>query len=134
MEGMMKMGMKMSYEPKGFDVIVRKMYALGVMAKAEHVNAATKSMSYAQHKAFGGFYEFLDEFTDRVAEHCIGMGYLVRVDVSMLECSGDVVSSANMVAKSLYDTAEAIEDEALCNMCGEFYEAIGKLKYMLRFQ
>lgn len=119
---------------KDFGSIIRKMLGLAVIAKIEHVNAASTSMSYAQHKAFGAFYEFLDDFNDRVIEHCIGMGYIPKVDAGLLELPMGTQMAAPMIAKSLYDLSEEIEDEALCNMCADFFEAIGKLNYMLRFK
>lgn len=111
--------------------IIRKIFALSVMAKSSHINAGT---SYAKHIAFGDFYKFVDDLADRVSEHCIGMGYIPSVDLQMLESSGDTVTSAMMVYSELYNIAENIDDEALCNMAAEFHEAIGKLKYMNRFQ
>jgi hypothetical protein len=115
---------------KELSIVIRKLFALSVMAKASHIN----SMSYAKHEAFGDFYSFVDKLADRVSEHCIGMGYIPGVELSMLETSGDTISYAMMTYSELYMIAEdKLEDEALCNMCAEFHEAIGKLKYMNRF-
>lgn len=118
---------------KQLGLIIRRIFALSVMAKASHINASSIG-SYAKHKAFGDFYEFVDELADRVSEHSIGMMYIPSVELSMLECTGDTIQNAMMVYKELYDFAEGIEDEALCNMCAEFHEAIGKLKYMNTFK
>lgn len=115
---------------KELSIVIRKLFSLSVMAKASHLN----SMSFAKHEAFGEFYKFLDDFTDRVSEHCIGMGYIPGVELSMLETSGETISYAMMAYNELYMIAEEkLEDEALCNMCAELHESIGKLKYMNRF-
>jgi hypothetical protein len=119
---------------KEFASVIRKMLGLSVTAKIEHLNAATTSQSYAAHKAFGEFYKFLDEFNDRVIEHCIGMGYMLKVEAGILELPISSAISAPVIAKELYDISEGIEDEALCNMCADLFEAIGDLKYMMKFK
>lgn len=119
---------------KEFSPIIRKLLGLAVLAKIEHVNAATVNQSYAFHKALGEFYEFVDEFNDRVIEHCIGAGYIMKVDAGVLELGGSSVMVGEMIFRELYAASEEIEDEALCNMCADLFEAVTKLKYMLRFK
>lgn len=112
---------------KNGDVLVRKLYALDVLAHASHVN----TRSYAAHKAFGNFYEFTSEFKDRIIEYIMGEGKLVTVKVAVLEVCEDVVAEAEVVSKMLYDYAYSCDDDALENMAADFEEAVAKLKYML---
>jgi hypothetical protein len=118
-----------SMMPKGVtpDVVARKLYALDVLAHANHVN----TRSYAAHKAFGKFYEFTSEFKDRIIEHMMGKGKLVSVKVAMIEVGDDVVAEADAMAAMVLDYARMCNDEALINMAAEFAEAVGDLKYML---
>jgi Family of unknown function (DUF5856) len=115
--------------PKGVtpDVVARKLYALDVLAHANHVN----TRSYAAHKAFGNFYEFTSEFKDRIIEHMMGKGKLVSVKVAMIEVGDDVVAEADAMAAMVLDYARMCNDEAMINMAAEFAEAVGDLKYML---
>ena len=118
-----------SMMPKGVtpDVVARKLYALDVLAHANHVN----TRSYAAHKAFGKFYEFTSEFKDRIIEHMMGKGKLVSVKVAMIEVGDDVVAEADAMAAMVLDYARMCNDEAMINMAAEFAEAVGDLKYML---
>lgn len=115
--------------PKGVtpDIVARKLYALDVLAHANHVN----TRSYAAHKAFGNFYEFTSEFKDRIIEHMMGKGKLVSVKVAMIEVGDDVVAEADAMAAMVLDYARMCNDEAMINMAAEFAEAVGDLKYML---
>jgi hypothetical protein len=118
-----------SMMPKGItpDVVARKLYALDVLAHANHVN----SRSYAAHKAFGKFYDFVSDFKDRIIEHMMGKGKLVAVKVAMIEVGDDVVMEADAMAAMVLDYARMCNDEAMINMAAEFAEAVGDLKYML---
>ncbi len=115
--------------PKGVtpDIVARKLYALDVLAHANHVN----TRSYAAHKAFGGFYEFVGSFKDRLIEHMMGKGKLVSVKVAMIEVGDDVVAEADAMAAMVLDYARMCNDEAMINMAAEFAEAVVDLKYML---
>lgn len=115
--------------PKGVtpDIVARKLYALDVLAHANHVN----TRSYAAHKAFGKFYEFVGEFKDRMIEHMMGKGKIAAVKVSMIEVADDVVTEADAVGMMVLDYARMCNDEAMINMAADFMEAVGKLKYML---
>lgn len=112
---------------KNGDVIARKLYALDALAHANHVN----TRSYAAHKAFGTFYDFVSEFKDRIIEYMMGEGKLVSVKVAVLETGEDLVAEAEMVSKMLYDYAYMCDDDALENMAADFEEGLAKLKYML---
>ena len=109
------------------DIVSRKLYALDMLAHANHVN----TRSYAAHKAFGTFYEFVNGFKDRVIEYMMGKGKLVSVKVAVVETGEDLVGEATMFADMFYEYASSCEDEAMENMAAEFTEAVGKLKYML---
>lgn len=115
--------------PKGVtpDVVARKLYALDVLAHANHVN----TRSYAAHKAFGKFYEFTSEFKDRIIEYMMGESKIASVKVAMLEVGDDLVQEADAVSKMIYDYSNMCMDEALKNMAAEFEEAVAELKYML---
>jgi hypothetical protein len=118
-----------SMMPKGVtpDVVARKLYALDVLAHANHVN----TRSYAAHKAFGKFYEFTSEFKDRIIEYMMGESKIASVKVAMLEVGDDLVQEADAVSKMIYDYSNMCMDEALKNMAAEFEEAVAELKYML---
>ena len=109
------------------DIVSRKLYALDMLAHANHVN----TRSYANHKAFGTFYEFVSDFKDRVIEYMMGKGKLVSVKVAVVETGDDLVNEATMFADMFYEYASSCDDEAMENMAAEFTEAVGKLKYML---
>lgn len=115
--------------PKGVtpDIVARKLYALDVLAHANHVN----TRSYAAHKAFGKFYEFVGEFKDRMIEYMMGESKIATVKVAMIEVADDLVTEADAVSKMIYDYANMCMDEAIKNMAAEFEEAVAELKYML---
>jgi hypothetical protein len=119
---------------KEFSQIVRKLLALSVLAKVEHANTAVVSQSYAMHVALGEFYEFLDEFNDKVIEHCIGAGYIPRVEAAVLDISGGTVVTGELLFRELYNASEEIEDETLCNLSADLLQAVTKLKYMMKFK
>lgn len=109
------------------DVVARKLYALDVLAHANHVN----TRSYSAHQAFGVFYEFVGDFKDRIIEYMMGEGKIVAVKVAMIEVSDDLVTEAESVSASLYEYSRMCGDEAITNMAADFEEAVAKLKYML---
>lgn len=111
---------------KQFDIVVRKFYALSVIAHVAHIN----TRSFSEHSALGDFYEKVSDFKDRLIEYLVGEGRIAKVEAAVLECGGDVIKEADALAKLFCDQAKAADDEALINMSGEFEESVGKLKYL----
>lgn len=111
---------------KKIDVLIRKFYALSVIAHVAHVN----TRSFAQHEALGDFYGKVNDFKDRLIEYLTGENKIAKVEAAILECGGEVIAEAESVSKEFVDLAESMGDEALKNMSGEFEEAVGKLKFL----
>jgi hypothetical protein len=111
---------------KQLDVLIRKFYALSVIAHVAHIN----TRSFSQHEALGEFYGGVNDFKDRLIEYLVGTGKINKVNAAMLETGGDVIKEAESLAELFCEVAESIDDEALINMSGEFEEAVGKLKYL----
>lgn len=113
---------------------IKKMRELLTMffcvANSAHV-AHLNTRSYSQHKAFGTFYDFANDFKDRLIEYMIGMGYVGNIQLNPIDANEDVVSEAEDALESLHEFYEMSEDSTIENMAAEFQEAIGKLKYML---
>jgi len=112
---------------KQLEVLIRKFYALSVIAHVAHVN----TKSFAAHEALGDFYDGVNTFKDRLIEYLIGEGKLIKVEAAMLECGGEVVAEAEATATMFCNLAKQIGDEALVNMSGEFEESVGKLKFLM---
>lgn len=108
-------------------ILIRKLYALSVIAHVEHVN----TKSFAAHEALGEFYSSVNSFKDRLAEYLIGQGKISKVEAALLETGGDVVTEADSVSREFVLVAKQMNDEALINMSGEFQESVGKLKFLL---
>lgn len=119
---------------KELDVLVRKFYALEVLAHVTHENVALTTKSYAQHVALGDFYDKVGDMKDRLVEYLIGEGRIQKVNVPMLEIGSDLLSEAKSVAMTFCNLSEDLEDEALSNMAGEFEESVGKLSYLFMFK
>lgn len=119
---------------KELDVLVRKFYALEVLAHVSHENVALTTKSYAQHVALGEFYDKVGDMKDRLIEYLIGENRIQKVSVPILEIGADLVSEAKATAQMFCDIASASEDEALENMAGEFEESVGKLSYLFLFK
>lgn len=107
--------------------LIEAFYELEVVSHLAHVN----TRSFAQHSAFGGFYDKVGDFKDRLIEYLMGEGKLVKLTIAVLDPAGDTVALADSLATKFCDFAENAEDEALCNMAGEFEEAVSHLKYLL---
>lgn len=112
---------------KQLDVLIRKFYALSVIAHVAHINTRV----FAQHEALGDFYSGVNSFKDRLVEYLVGQGKVAKVNAAVLETGGDVVREADILAALFVEISESMEDEALCNMAGEFQESVGKLKYLM---
>jgi hypothetical protein len=117
-------------EPKKLDLLIRKFYGLSVLAHTSHINTRV----FAQHEALGDFYNIVNNIKDRLIEYSIGKGYIAKVDVAILEVGSDIISQALLVADQFCELAEDQDDEALCNIAGEFEESVGKLKYFFLFK
>lgn len=117
-------------EPKKLDLLVRKFYGLSVLAHTSHINTRV----FAQHEALGEFYSIVNSIKDRLIEYSIGKGYITKVDVPIVEVGSDIISQSSLVAMQFCELAEEQDDEALCNIAGEFEEAVGKLKYLFLFK
>ena len=117
-------------EPKKLDLLVRKFYGLSVLSHTSHINTRV----FAQHEALGDFYKKVTEFKDRLIEYSIGSGYITKVDIPILEIGSDIISQAALLADQFCEFAEESDDEALCNIAGEFEESVGKLKYLFLFK
>ena len=109
---------------KKLDVLIRKLYALSVIAHVAHVN----TRSFAQHQALGEFYDKVNDMKDRLIEYLMGENKIVKVEAAILECGGDVIAEADSVSRDFIEITNG--DEALENMAGEFEEAVGKLKFL----
>lgn len=115
-------------DPKMIDQLIRKFYSVSVLAHVEHIN----TKSFAQHEALGDFYSKVNSMKDRVIEYMIGSGYMQKVTVPILEIGAGISSQASALAEMFCQCSEDMDDDALENMAGEFEEAVGKLKFLLR--
>jgi DNA-binding ferritin-like protein len=109
--------------------LMQNFYCLSVTAHKEHEN----TNSFAKHEALGDFYEKVIAFKDRLGEYLIGMEYLSKIKLEPVDSDEDVLEEAMECCKLLQQFGKMNGDEAIINMSGEFKEAIGKLKYLLRF-
>ena len=103
-------------EPKKIEILVRKFYGLSVLAHVSHINTRV----FAQHEALGEFYGKVNDVKDRLIEYCIGKNYMQKVDAAIVEVGSDIIGQASTVADYFCELAEEMEDEALCNIAGEF--------------
>lgn len=112
---------------KSIDILIRRFYSLSVAAHIAHVN----TKSFAAHEALGDFLAKVDETKDRLIEYHIGERKIVKVNASILEIGEDIEKEADMVSSMFTSYAKLSADEAMINLCGEFEEAVGKLKFFL---
>ena len=66
---------------KQLDVLIRKFYALSVIAHVAHINTRI----FSQHEALGEFYDGVNSFKDRLNEYLVGQGKVANVNASVLE-------------------------------------------------
>lgn len=107
--------------------IIEAFYELEIVAHLAHVN----TRSFAEHGAFGKFYDKVGDFKDRLVEYLMGEGKLVKLNITVLDPAGSTVALADSLATKFCDFAENAEDEALSNMAAEFEETVASLKYGL---
>lgn len=117
-------------EIKNMREMVTDFFCVSVSAHVAHLN----TRSFSEHKAFGEFYEFASDFKDRLLEYMIGQGHLQTVQLDSVEADEDVVGEAQEALGMLTAFSMMKGDETLKNMCADFQEALGKLKYMLMFK
>lgn len=107
--------------------LIEAFYELEIVAHLAHVN----TRSYAEHQAFGKFYDKVGDFKDRLVEYLMGEGKLVKLNIQVLDPAGSTVALADSLATKFCDFAESLEDEALSNIAAEFEETVASLKYAL---
>ena len=94
-----------------------------------------QTMSFAEHKATGGFYEYLQGFRDGVIEKL--MGYTGRRPTSITvgtigtTSALAVLSEAMSLASSLKMFGESNSYHDICNMADELSGEAAKTKYLL---
>lgn len=116
-------------EEKTIDIIIRKFYAVEVLAHVSHVNTR---VGY-HHEALGAYYGAVANIKDRVIEHLMGTGRLIKVNASILEIGNDITLEASTLCSVFCNYAEVSGDAALENMAAELEEATGVIKLKLMF-
>lgn len=114
-------------EIKGMRGLLTDFFCVAVSAHVAHLN----TRSFAAHKALGEFYDFANDFRDRLIEYMVGQGYVNQIQIDSVEADEDVVGEAQDALNMLSQFANQKGDETLKNMSADFQEALGKLKYML---
>ena len=112
---------------KSMRELLTSFYCTTDSAHVAHIN----TRSYAQHKAFDMFYNFVFEFKDRLIEYMVGKGYVNQIQLNPIDSSEDVVEEAEEALGLLMDFAKANNDDTLVNMAADFQETTNKLKYLL---
>lgn len=107
--------------------LVTAFFCVANSAHVQHLN----TRSFAQHEAFGNFYEFTNGFKDRLIEYLMGMGYVNLISLNMIDANEDTITEASDAHELLVELYETTDDSTLENMAADFQEALGKLKYML---
>jgi len=95
-----------------------------------------ETRSFAEHKALGEFYEFLQDFKDEIIEKVMGYsGKRVkgfRVDIiKPNENSVDVVDQVLVFARELEMFGDANMYPDVCNMAQSLSGETAKVKYLL---
>lgn len=116
-------------EEKQIDIIIRKFYAVADLAHVTHVNTRVGF----HHDALGDYYKAVSTVKDRVIEHLMGTGRLIKVNASILEIGNDIRLEASTLCSVFSNYADVSGDCALENMAAELEEATGKMKYKLMF-
>ena len=95
-----------------------------------------ETRSFAEHKATGGFYEYLQDFKDDVIEKL--MGYtgkrIQSLKIDPIEPKADamkVVDDVLKFAKNLEDYADGAGFLDVCNKAQELSGEAAKMKYLL---
>ena len=107
--------------------LIENFYELEVAAHLAHVN----TRSFAEHNAFGAFYDKVGDFKDFLVEYLMGEGKLGKLTIAMVDPSGLVPQLADALSEKFCAFARQLDDEALINKAGEFEETVAHLKYML---
>lgn len=111
-------------EEKQIDIIVRKLYAIADLAHITHANIRVGF----HHEATGEFYASVIDLKDRIVEHLMGSGKLIRVNANILEIGEDLIKEASNFQYMLDTYASQSGCNALINMSGDYIEALSKLK------
>lgn len=95
-----------------------------------------QTRSFAEHKATGGFYEFLQEFRDDIIEKLMGYtGKRIKsLKIESIASDADAMKIADdimMFAKDLEDYGDSTEYMDICNMAEDLSGRAAKLKYLL---
>ena len=114
-------------EIKSVRGLITDFFCVAVSAHVAHIN----TRSFAAHKALGEFYDFANDFRDRILEYMVGQGYVNQIQIDSVEADEDVVSEATDALNMLNSFVSSKGDETLKNMAADFQEALGKLKYLL---
>lgn len=95
-----------------------------------------ETRSFAEHKATGGFYDFLQDFKDEVIEKL--MGYtgkrIQSLKIDPIESKADamkIVDDVLKFAKDLEDYADGAGFLDVCNMAQALSGEAAKMKYLL---
>lgn len=106
--------------------LITELYCVSNSAHVSHIN----TRSFAQHKALGEFYDFANDFKDRIIEYMVGQGYVNQVVLNPIDTNEDIMDEATEAMDMINDFASKSGDETLKNMAADFEESVGKLKYL----
>ena len=126
-------------ERTAIDKAIKLMMRMQVQVKVLH----WQTTSYAEHMAFGGFYDFLDGVIDKFVEIWQGKGQRIKFE----DGGGSVIKILNYdevdkeaacdgfikILKSLTEHLDASADSDLLNLRDEILGETNKLKYLLTF-
>lgn len=107
--------------------LITEFYCVANSAHVAHIN----TRSFAQHKALGEFYDFANDFKDRMIEYMVGQGYVNQIVVGPIDTNEDIIDEATEAMDMINQFSAQSGDETLKNMAADFQESVGKLKYLL---
>ena len=95
-----------------------------------------QTRSFAEHKATGGFYEFLQEFRDDIIEKMMGYtGKRIKsLKIDAIASDADAMKIADevmMFANDLEEYGDMTGYMDICNMAQDLSGRAAKLKYLL---
>jgi len=95
-----------------------------------------ETRSFAEHKATGGFYEFLQDFKDEVVEKLMGYtGKRIKgLKIDSISANADSMKIADEVMKfssDLESYGDANKFGDICNMAQSLSGETAKFKYLL---
>lgn len=107
--------------------LITEFYCVANSAHVAHIN----TRSFAQHKALGEFYDFANDFKDRMIEYMVGQGYVNQIVLGPIDTNEDIIDEATEAMDMINEFSSQSGDETLKNMAADFQESVGKLKYLL---